>query len=68
MMPVDHRENFDDLVMYLHEAADNNTVDSEVIIALAKLVKFTGTFLFALEKQINDIDRRLREVEDHLPG
>jgi hypothetical protein len=67
-MPTDegHRKNFDDLVLHLHEAIDSETIDAAVVVIIAKLVRFTGPFLFSLEKQVDDLDRRMERIEARL--
>lgn len=58
-----HRKNFDDLVLHLHEAIDGETMDAKSVVMMAKLVRFAGPFLFSLEKQVDDLDRRLERIE-----
>jgi hypothetical protein len=67
-MPIDegHRKNFDDLVLHLHEAIDGETMDAKVVVTIAKLVRFAGPFLFNLQKQVDDLDRRLERIESRL--
>ncbi|OGG52273.1 MAG: hypothetical protein A3F84_16185 [Candidatus Handelsmanbacteria bacterium RIFCSPLOWO2_12_FULL_64_10] len=67
-MPIDegHRKNFDDLVLHLHEAIDSETMDAKVVVTIAKLVRFAGPFLFNLQKQVDDLDRRLERIESRL--
>ena len=67
-MPTDetHRKNFDDLVLHLHEAIDTEMMDAKVVVTIAKLVRFAGPFLFSLEKQVDDLDRRLERIETRL--
>lgn len=58
-----HRKNFDDLVLHLHEAIDGETMDAKFVVMMAKLVRFAGPFLFSLEKQVDDLDRRMERME-----